>query len=119
MVLSFGVASSNSFTKNHKFGEGFNNSELHFYSIFKFVVIVQVIDTHEKVLVAFHRIKWENLTATLDTIPRIIGALEKFIITIIEVVAFNVNLTLTKVRLNFSITFVSFFHIFCEESLLH
>ena len=41
--------------------------------------------------ITFHRIKWENLTTTESAIPRIIGILKKFIVSIIKVIAIDVN----------------------------
>ena len=61
---------------------------------------MKVTHFHGKVFVTFHRIKWENLAATENTIPRIIGILKEFIANIIKVKASNVNPIVTKVILN-------------------
>ena len=51
----------------------------------------------------------ENLIATEDTIPRIIGILKEFIVNIIKVIAINVNPIVTKFTLNSSIFSLTFF----------
>ena len=56
--------------------------------------------THGKIFITFHRIKWENLTATENTIPRIIGILKEFIVSIIKVIVINVNPIVAKFTLN-------------------
>ena len=40
--------------------------------------------TYEKVFITFHRIKWENLYATENTIPWIIGIFKELIVNIIN-----------------------------------
>ena len=50
---------------------------------------------HTSLFITFHRIKWENLAATENTILRIIGIWKEFIVNIIEVIAINVNLVVT------------------------
>ena len=82
----------NVFTISFKFSEGFNKNW--------FIIIVKVTHLHGKVFITFHRIKWKNLAATENTIPRIIGILKEFLANIIKVKAINVNPIVTKVILN-------------------
>ena len=56
---------------------------------------MKVTHTYGKVFIIFHRIKWENLAATENTILRIIGIWKEFIVSIIEAIAVNVNLVVT------------------------
>ena len=70
---------------------------------------MKVTHTHGKVFITFHRIKWENLTATENTIPRIIGILKEFIVNIIKVIAINVNPVVIKFTLNRSIIIIDIF----------
>ena len=63
----------------------------------------------ENCFITFHRIKCENLAATENTIPKIIGILKKFIVNIIKVIAINVNPVVTKVALNSSIIMTNIF----------
>lgn len=100
MLLTSAVASLDLFTNCIKFVEGFNNSELSILLLFQVCCHCSHYWYTWKVLVFFHRINWGNLTATLNTVSSIIGALKKFKINIIEVTAFNMNPILTKVALN-------------------
>ena len=52
---------------------------------------MKVNHAHGKIFITFHRIKRENLTATDNAIPRIIGILKEFIVNVIKVIAINVN----------------------------
>ena len=70
---------------------------------------MKVTHTHGKVFITFHRIKWENLTATENTIPRIIGILKEFIVNIIKVIAINVNPIVAKFTLNSLIIIINIF----------
>ena len=70
---------------------------------------MKVTNTYGKVFITFHRIKWENLTATENTIPRIIGILKEFVVNIIKVIAINVNPIVTKFTLNSSIIIINIF----------
>ena len=72
---------------------------------------MRVTHTHGKVFTTFHRIKWENLTARENTIPRIIGILKGFIANIIKVIAINLNPIVTKFTLNSSIIIINIFSI--------
>ena len=53
-----------------------------------------------KFFITFQKIKWENLTATENTIPRIIGILKEFISNIIKVIVINVNPIVPEFTLN-------------------
>ena len=77
------------------------------YSFKCFVVIIKVTHTHGKVFITFHRIKWENLAAPENAIPRIIEILKEFIVNIIKVIAINVNPIVTKVTLNSSVIIIN------------
>ena len=70
---------------------------------------MKVTHTYEKVFITFHRIKWENLNATENTIPWIIGIFKELIVNIIKVIAINVNPVVTKVTLNSSIIIINIF----------
>ena len=72
---------------------------------------MKVTCTHGKNFITFHRIKWEDLTAIENTIPRIIGILKEFIVNIINVIAINVNPIVTKFMLNSSIIIINIFSI--------
>ena len=61
---------------------------------------MKVTHTYGKIFITFHRIKWENLTATENRIPRIMGILKEFIVNIIKIIAINVNLIVAKFTLN-------------------
>ena len=61
---------------------------------------MKVIHIYGKDFIIFHRIKWKHLTATENTILRIVGILKKFIVNIIKVVAINVNPIVKKFTLN-------------------
>ena len=53
-----------------------------------------------KNFITFQKIKWENLTARENTIPRIIGILKEFISNIIKVIVINVNPIVPEFTLN-------------------
>ena len=58
---------------------------------------MKVTHTHGKVSITFQRIRWENLAATENAIPRIIVKIKAKIITFIVI---NMNPIVTKVKLN-------------------
>ena len=70
---------------------------------------MKVTHRHEKVFIIFQRIKWENMTATENTIPRIIRTLKEFIVNTIKVIAINVSPIVTKFTLNSSIIIINIF----------
>ena len=53
-----------------------------------------------EIFITFQKIKWENLTARENTIPRIIGILKEFISNIIKVIVINVNPIVPEFTLN-------------------
>ena len=57
----------------------------------------------------FHGIKWENLTATENAIPRIVRNLKEFIVNIIKIIKIDVNPIVKKVTLSSSISIINFF----------
>ena len=70
---------------------------------------MKVTYTYGKIFITFQRIKWENLTATENTIQRIIGILKEFIVNIIKVIAINVNSIVAKFTLNSLIIIIKVF----------
>ena len=70
---------------------------------------MKVIHTHRKIFITFDRIKWENLAATENTIPTIIGILKEFIVNIIKVIAIDVNPIVAIFALNSLIIIVNIF----------
>ena len=70
---------------------------------------MKVTHTHRNFFITFHRIKWENLTATENAIPRIIGILKEFIVNIIKVIAINMNPIVAKFTLNSLIIIINIF----------
>ena len=70
---------------------------------------MKVTQRHGKVFITFHRIEWENLTSTENTIPRIIRFLKEFIVSIIKLIAINVNPIVIKFTLNSSIIIINIF----------
>ena len=52
---------------------------------------MKVTHIHGKVFIIFHRIKWKNVTAAENKVPRIIGILKKFTVNTIKIIAINMN----------------------------
>ena len=82
------------------------------------IIIVKVANTYGIVFITFHRIKWENPTATENTIPRIIGILKKFAVNIIKVIAIDVKPIVTKFTLNSSIIIINIFPQTLQEKFI-
>ena len=78
---------------------------------------MNVTHTHGQVFITFHRTKWENLTETENTIPRIIGILREFTVNIIKVIAIIVNPIVTQVTLNSSIIIINIFTTDCTRKV--
>ena len=70
---------------------------------------MKVTHSYGKSFITFYRIKWENLTATENTIPRIIGILKELIVNIIQVITINVNPIVAKFTLNSLILIINIF----------